>query len=299
MIFFKGLDVNRFSKDIVRNILRNILTPKGYTYLRFVLTHKYIPSFDEPRSFSEKIIYRKFNEAPEKYSKLVDKFTVRDYVAELIGTEYLIPLIKHTDNLTPCDFYDLPKEFVIKTSNGGGGENVKVILDSSNVDKKLVSDKFNKYLSTKMGDIVDEHFYDIESPRIIFESLLRHKNGSLPSDYKFHVFRKGSDTKTIVQVDESRFVNHKRSLFDRDLKMLNFDIQPKYPKVSPDYKWPENIEEMFSIAEKLSHGFPYVRIDLYNVDGKIYFGEFTFCHGSGWEPFSTRDADFLLGSYWG
>ncbi|GHB22063.1 ATP-grasp fold amidoligase family protein [Shewanella indica] len=291
--------MNRRLKNIIRDISRYILSPKGYTFFRFIITHRYIPNFKCPRSFSEKIIHRKFNDDPKKYSKLVDKYTVRELVSEKVGGEYLIPLIKEVTKLSISDFNDLPSEFVMKTSNGGGGENVEVITDLNAFDKSELTNRFNQYLTVNVGNIVDEHFYDIESPKIVFEKLLKHSDGRLPSDYKFHVFKKNNLKKIIIQIDEGRFTTHKRSLFDRQLRMLDFDIQPKYSKVSTDYEWPENMDEMFDVAEKLSSDFPYVRIDLYNVDGKIYFGEFTFCHGSGWEPFSSKHADFLLGSYWG
>ena len=285
-------------KYIVRDGIRLILSPKGYTYLRFLFTHKYIPKISSPRTFSEKIIYRKFNVAPETLSKLVDKFTVRDYVKEKVGEQSLIPLLLVKEHISSGDFYNLPSEFVIKTSNGGGGENVRLITNKENTDLSSLSNQFNQYLKINVGNAVDEHFYDIETPQVIVEKLMRHKDGSFPSDYKIHVFNKTNDCKVIIQIDEDRFGNHKRSLFDINKNKLDFDIQPKYDSVKSDYNWPDNFDEMIDVAKKLSEDFKYVRVDLYNIDGRIYFGELTFCHGSGWEPLSSKEADFLLGSYW-
>lgn len=285
-------------KYFVRDISRIVLRPKGYTFFRFVLTHKYIPRFSKPRTFSEKIIYRKFNINPKELSTFVDKYTVREYVKNKIGEKYLIPILFVTDNIKQKDFDSLPSEFVIKTSNGGGGENVKLIQNKDNVDLYHLSEIFNQYLKIKAGSAVDEHFYDIEKPQVIVEKLMRHKDGSFPSDYKIHIFNKKNETKFIIQIDEDRFGNHKRSLFDINKRKLNFDIQPKYESVKTDYNWPDNFDEMIDVAKKLAEDFKYVRVDLYNIDGSIFFGELTFCHGSGWEPLSSKEADFLLGSYW-
>ncbi|WP_081302932.1 ATP-grasp fold amidoligase family protein [Aliivibrio fischeri] len=285
-------------KYFIRDFLRFIFRPFGYSWLRFIITHKYIPNLNKPLSFSEKIIYRKFNVEPSLFSKLVDKYAVRDYVKKKIGEQYLIPLLLVKDHISSEDFHKLPSEFVIKTSNGGGGENVKLITSKEKTDLTALSNQFNQYLKINVGKAVDEHFYDIETPKVIVEKLMRHKDGGFPSDYKLHIFNQSDDSKVIIQVDEDRFGNHKRSLFDLNKNKLEFDIQPKYDSVRADYNWPDSFDEMIEVAKKLSEDFKYVRVDLYNIDGRIYFGELTFCHGSGWEPLSSKEADFLLGSYW-
>lgn len=284
-------------KNKIRDILRFILGVKGYTVVRFILTHMYIPCLDNPRSFSEKIITRKFSPDSANFSPLVDKYLVREYVSKKVGNEYLVPLIKVVEFLTPSDFEDLPNSFVIKTSNGGGGENVLIVENKSQLDIHSVCTKFNSYLKEKIGSKIDEYFYDLSSPTILIEKLLLNKDGLIPSDYKFHVFSNDSNN-LIIQIDEDRFTNHKRSLFDENLQRLNFSIQPKYAPVADNYQFPNNILDMINLAKCLADEFKYVRVDLYNVDGKVYFGELTFCHGSGWEPISPKEADFMLGSYW-
>ncbi|UOE88715.1 hypothetical protein LTQ02_14775 [Vibrio splendidus] len=284
-------------KFIIRDTLRIVFGIKGYTYLRFVLTHKYIPSLVKPRSFSEKIIYRKFNVDPKFLSNFVDKYTVRKFVKDTVGEDFLIPLIKVRSHIEPADFQDLPSSFVIKTSNGGGGENVMIVENKSELDLIEICKLFNSYLDIKIGNIVDEHFYDIEEPKILFEKLIKHKNGDYPSDYKIHMFN-GENSKALIQVDSDRFGDHKRSIFDDNLQRLDFEIAPKYDPIAESYIFPENMDELISVARRLAKDFKYVRVDLYNVDGKIYFGELTFCHGSGWEVINPTKSDFLLGSYW-
>lgn len=290
--------MKKIIKYFVRDALRKLLGVRGYTILRFVITHHYLPSFINPNSFSEKIIYRKFNSQPEDFSKLVDKHTVRDYVSRKIGEQYLIPQFLVKNEISKSDFSNLPSEFVIKSSNGGGGENVELIEDKNRVDLARLSERFNSFLKINYGKSIDERFYDIEEPKVIVEKLIRHKDGKYPSDYKFHVFNRSPGPEVIIQVDEDRFGDHRRSLFDINGRRHDYTIQPKYGKVKCDFKWPDNFNTMISLAIKLAEDFKYVRVDLYNVDGVIYFGELTFCHGSGWERFSSKDADFLLGSYW-
>jgi len=287
-------------KYLVRDIIRFFLRPKGYTYLRFLKTHKYLPKFSKPKTFSEKLIVRKFTVEPKKLSKFVDKYTVRQHVKDTIGEEYLIPLIKSVPYLKVSDFTDLPRSFVIKTSNGGGGENVLIVEDKSELDLDKICKQFNAYLKIKVGRIVDEHFYDVESPRIVFEKLIKLNSGGYPSDFKLHIFQGESDNTeiVIVQVDADRFENHKRSLYNEDLELLDYNIQPKYDTLGASYHFPSNMKELILLAKKLASPFKYVRVDMYNVDGLIYFGELTFCHGSGWEPMSSKGVYELWGSYW-
>ncbi|MDX7767843.1 ATP-grasp fold amidoligase family protein [Aeromonas caviae] len=290
------MKIKKKIKNFLRDFLRFLFGAKIYNRVRFCWVHRYYPNFEEPKSFSEKIFARKFDSASLLFSSYVDKFTVRDYVSRTIGEEYLIPLISKTVKITPEFFNKAPEKFVLKTSNGGGGENVMIVLDKSKLrDLENISKQFNRYLKIKIGEKIDEPFYDIERPQILMEELLVHQDGSLPSDYKLHIFQ---GDKVVIQVDSDRFSHHKRSLFSESLEKLDYDIQPKYDSVDSDYVFPDNMDELIQIAKKLAASFSYVRVDMYNVDGKIYFGELTFCHGSGWEPLSSKDADLLLGSYW-
>lgn len=294
-----GLYMNKKIKNVVRDTLRLILGRDIYNKFRFIITHKYYPNFKEPSSFSEKIFSRKYDEKSDVFSIYVDKYTVRKYVSDTIGEEYLVPLIKRTEYVTPDFFANAPEQFVIKTSNGGGGENVMVVKDKSKLgDLNKLSIKFNRYLEEKIGSKIDENFYDLEKPCLLMETLLKHSDGTLPSDYKLHIFNKATSSEIFIQVDTDRFTNHKRSIFTEDLIKANFDIQPKYEPVSDDYSFPNNMDELILIAKRLAKPFKYVRVDMYNVDGKIYFGEMTFCHGSGWEPIQPRSADFMLGQLW-
>ncbi len=285
-------------KNSVRDLLRICFGAKGYTYFRFIITHKYLPNLKKPRSFSEKIIYRKFNVDPNELSKYVDKYTVRDYVKEKIGERYLIPLLLVKDKISIEDFNSLPQSFVIKTSNGGGGNNVSVITDVNSVDHKSICNLFNEYVGCKFGARVDELFYDIENPKIMFETLLSNKDQSPLLDYKFHIFKGRNKLKIFLQINsEYNTKNCTKTLYNLsgNISHIQFD---GYSYGSDSIKLPSNFNKMLEVALILSEPFKYSRIDLYNVEGIIYFGEITFCPASGWDKFNNKKFDFLFGDYW-
>lgn len=291
--------MNKKFKNHIRDSLRFILGKRNYTRIRFYIVHGYFLNLNSPRTFSEKIIARKFDEKSIEYSSFVDKFVVREYVSNKIGNEFLIPLITKTYNLKAEDFNELPDSFVLKTSNGGGGENVLIVEDKSRLDLDKICNQFNDYLKVKIGSAIDEEFYDVEEPCILIEKLMKHNDGSYPSDYKFHIFNRKNEIPVVfIQVDTDRFNNHKRSIFNEMLEIQSFNIQPKYKSVDCNYIFPNNMEKLIDISKQLASEFSYVRIDMYNIDGKIYFGEMTFCHGSGWEPISSMSADMMLGNLW-
>lgn len=283
-------------KNLVRDGLRLILGRLNYIKLRFFLTHGYVGNLKKPKTWNEKIQYRKLNTPPEKYSKLVDKLAVREYVESKIGSNHLIPLIAKFKTIKPSDFDELPKQFVIKTSNGGGGENVKIVYDKSNENLHELSRKFNSYVKIKIGSKIDELFYDIEDPYILIERLMLDKDGKLPCDYKCHIFN-SDECKVFIQVDQGRFFNHRRSIYDENGAIQKFNIQPKYDVIG-EFPIPNNFDEMIEKAKLLSEEFDYVRVDMYLIDDNVFFGELTFCHGSGWEPVHPREYDEILGSYW-
>ncbi|EOX3369741.1 ATP-grasp fold amidoligase family protein [Vibrio cholerae] len=283
---------------LVRDILRLLLGVKGYTYLRFFLTHKYSLNLNNPKSFSEKIIYRKFFVDPSHFSKFVDKYVVRDFVESRIGSEYLIPLLFCKDNLSTDDFINLPNQFVIKTSHGGGGKNVLVVNDKNILNISEIVKLFNHQLKVRLGSKIDELFYDIEKPRVLVESLISNGDGSPLLDYKFHRFNNDGDAVYYLQIN-SEYNTSRCTKTLYDINGLKSDVQFSGYNYGPEkIVLPENFHEMLSVVDKLASDFEYVRVDLFNVEGKIYFGELTFCPASGWDKVNTKVNDFMLGNFW-
>lgn len=291
--------MKRKIKNFMRDLLRFSLGKKKYTEYRFYLTHGYKLNLKNPRSWNEKLQYRKFNCNNFELSKYVDKFEVRKYIKSKGFEEKLIPLLGVFESIDEEIINDMPNSFVIKTSNGGGGENVRIIKDKTKINGVKLCKQFNGYLKIKSGKKVDELYYDVIKPKIIFEKLLLDSNQNIPKDYKLHCFRVVEDIKIFIQVDEGRFLNHRRSIYDSEMKKCCFKIQPKYEELSQEILEIENFNEMRDMVEKIfPQNLNYIRIDLYNLDGKIYFGEMTFSHGSGFEAIKPKIWDYKLGELW-
>nr|WP_249114752.1 ATP-grasp fold amidoligase family protein [Vibrio parahaemolyticus] len=289
-------NVNKNITNFIRDSLRALLGIKIYNKLRFILTHKYYPNFSNPKTFSEKIQYRKFYEDPNKYSKFADKLQVRDYIQDVVGGEFLVPLILSTEKLTLSQLTALPSKFVVKSSNGGGGVNVKVVQDKSKEDLHSLCEQFNRYLTLMPGKGIDELFYDIETPTVLVEELLENKDNSILLDYKFHVFNNGE--LILLQINsEYNTPNCTKTLYDLDGNKYHIQFS-KYKHGPSKINLPQKFSDMVDIVTLLSKPFNYVRVDLFNVDGKIYFGEMTFCPASGWDKFGTYKDDLYLGNFW-
>lgn len=248
---------------------------------------------------NEKIIHRKFYDDPKKYSRYTSKYTAREYVKETIGEEFLIPLYKAKSFITPADFDDLPDSFVIKTSNGGGGNNVQIVKNKTDLNLQDVCNRFNGYLKIKAGKGTDELFYDLEEPLILFEELLE-PNFSELRDFKWQVFGASSNNpKLFLQIDTNKLIvksNYKRSIFDESGNRLSYQWG-RYRPVE-DFTVPNEFEVMKKLALLLASPFKYVRVDLFLVDNRIYFSELTFCNDSGFGAFSDKKYDFELGALW-
>ncbi|MEZ9903898.1 ATP-grasp fold amidoligase family protein [Vibrio breoganii] len=285
-------------KYFVRDLSLRLLGMRYYTIFRFILTHGYYPQLEAPRSWNEKIQNRKIYSDPKLYSKLVDKYYVREYVSRTVGHQYLIPLIARYEFLSPEDFNDLPQSFVIKTSNGGGGVNVKVVRNKGLLSYNESLSIFNENIKKNTGYSIGELFYDIEDASIVVEKLIENSNGTALLDYKFHIFKSRECVKILLQINKN-YGKKDETKTIYSLDGIRSDIQFKGYRLGKEkIDLPDNLQEMVDLAIKLSGDFNYCRVDLYNVDNNIYFGEMTFCPASGWDRLNKKEHDFLLGSYW-
>ena len=251
-----------------------------------------ILNINDPRRYTEKIQWRKFFDRSEEYSVLSDKLAVRTWVESKIGKEYLIHLLGSWDKYEDIDFNILPEKFVLKTNNASG-TNV-LIKDKSKINHRLLKRKFNYWLNFDYSNYAgyEKHYTKIE-PKIICEELIETSGDSDLPDYKFLCF--DGEVK-YIWVDEGRYHDHKRAIFDTNWNLQPFQ-QANY-QIATGVSKPVNLEKMIEIATELSKGFDHVRVDLYNDNGKIYFGEMTFTNGSGLEPFFPDKYDFILGDFW-
>ena len=221
-------------------------------------------------------------------SVYVDKLTVRDFVTERIGSEYLIPLIGAYDQVDDIDFASLPRSFVLKATHGSGW-NV-LVMDKSSIDWDAVLDRVNGWLRRNYYKYTGQSNYRGIKGRIIIEEFLHDLGGDL-RDYKFYCCNGEVQG---VQVDFDRFRNHQYRLYDCNWDEFSKNNAPAGIHI-PQIPRPAKLNEMLEIARSLSRGFPHVRVDLYYPDGNIYFGELTFTTGGGRSPFDPIQADFQFG----
>lgn len=219
-----------------------------------------------------------------------DKYAVRQWVADKIGDEYLVPMLGIWERFEDIDFESLPESFVLKTTHASA--NIIIVRDKGRFDKEYSALMFKLWLSIDYAYASFEMNYKDIPRRIIAERFMQDKNGELP-DYKFMCF----DGKPYCcWVDEGRFTHHTRDIFDMNWSLLPFTEH--FPNSGHPIAKPKNFNRMVEIATTLSEGFSHVRVDLYNIDGRIYFGELTFCESSGFCEINPDEYDFKMGDLW-
>ena len=249
------------------------------------------PNLKNPSTFNEKIAYKILHDRRPILTRLQDKLQARDYVAERIGAKYLTELYQVCD--VPCEigWLRLPQRFVIKM-NHGSGMNI-FVADKSRINLGSVVSRLDRWRATNFYHNWLEWAYRDIRPTIFIEEMLTEETGAMAVDWKFFTFDGRAE---FLQVDVDRFTQQKRNVYDRRLNRLPF--RGNHPNSPTDPKFPDNIDAMFSLADKLGSGLDFVRIDMYNVDGRIVFGEFTNYPGAGREPFHPAKFDKIFGRKW-
>lgn len=274
---------NEFLASILMHL--NFLFPdKLYLSLLFRFKMGYWINWKNPKTFSEKLQWLKlYNRKPE-YTTMVDKYAVKEYVAKIIGKEYIIPTLGTWEKPEDIDWENLPQKFVLKTTHGGGSSGVVVCKDKATFDKIDAIAKLNKSLNECIYKSLREWPYKDVQKRIIAEQFLSdesiyNKNGI--TDYKFFCFN-GYVDNVMVCIDRE-LKDTKFYFFDKDWTIL--PLNKRGLEVKPDFKLPKpkEINKMFEIAKELSKSIPFLRVDLYFIDNKIYFGETTFFPDSGFD----------------
>lgn len=249
-------------------------------------------NWNNPTTYTEKMQWEKLYDNNPLKAELSDKYLVREWVKEKIGEKYLIDIYGVWDSFSEIDFKKLPKSFVLKTNHGSG--TIYIVKDKNKMDYNEVKNLFDDWMQMDYAFCTGfELHYSKIRRRIIAEKYIETDNDDL-QDYKFLCF----DGKPyFCWVDVGRFSNHKRNVYDLDWNLQKWN-QSEYGNTDETIPKPNNFSEMIKIAEKLCQGFSHVRVDLYNVKGKIYFGEMTFTNGSGFDKIVPDEYDLILGNMW-
>ena len=244
----------------------------------------------EPVTFNQKIQFRKLYDNNSLYSICSDKYRVREYVKEKIGEKYLIPLLLVTDELTEKQWDELPNQFVAKANHNSGP--VQIVKDKSKANKKEIIKELNNQLKLDYGILSMEKYYSNIPRKIIVEKFLTNSI----KDFRFHTFKnKDNNLSIFVQITDSEL---EESIMYNALTWEKINVGNGYRIKDGEYEKPLNYDKMLEIVKTLSNNFEYVRVDLYNLSGKIYFGELTFCDCSGFGKFTDENWDYKFGSYW-
>ena len=251
--------------------------------------HKKDLNLENPQTFNEKMQWLKLYDSTPIKTKLADKYLVREWVKEQIGEEYLIPLLGVYDSFDEIDFDKLPNQFVIKC-NHGSGYNI-IIKDKLIFNKDEAREKVNKWMNEDFAfrNGVELHYRDI-SHKVIIEKFLDEISENL-YDYRFFCFN-GKVEQIWLDVG-SGTPEHKRKIYDKNWNELN--IKVRWPRLEIDVPKPKNLQKMIEMSEKMSKDFAQVRVDFYDINNKIYFGEMTFTSMSGTGKFEPEIEDLKLG----
>lgn len=271
----------------------NFLFPdKLYLTLLYRLKMGYWIDWKNPKTFNEKLNWLKLYDRKPLYTKIVDKYLVKDYVKDIIGEEYIIPTLGVWDAPMDIDWASLPQKFVLKTTHGGGNAGVIICKDKSTIDIKTIKKQLSRAMKQNLYMESREWPYKNVDKKIIAESYLKDSVTNELRDYKFFCFNgevKCLFVATGRQTNKEPYFN----FFDVDYNALDF--QQGHPKSEYVPSKPLCFDEMKMLASKLSAGFPEVRVDLYEVNGKVYFGEMTLFHFGGVVPFNPNEWDYKLG----
>lgn len=278
-------------KDAIKHLIKRAyekttkyIPHKTYIKIRHYWRLREIPNLKNPKTYNEKLQYLKLIQTGEPFTTLSDKYASRKYVADKIGRQYLAKILLVVEDAKDIPFKDLPQKYVIKC-NHGSGYNI-IVKDKNKLNEKETIKKLNRWMKSDFWLLGRELIYKDIKKKIYIEEYLADNI----TDYKFFCFD-GEPKMMFIATD--RGIGTKFDFFD-----INFNHMPfkqGYPNNPNRPKKPKKYKEMIELSKKLSKGLKHVRVDFYEVQGRIYFGEITFYQFSGWTPFEPKKYDYVMG----
>ena len=282
--------MKKINKNICYKIAR-IIPDELYLKIIYRIKLKKKLNLKKPRTFNEKLQWLKLYDRKEIYTTMVDKYEVKKYVADIIGKEYIIPTLEVYKTFDEIDFQNLPEKFVIKCTHDSGG--LVICRNKNNFDSINAKKIIEKSLNNNYYYLGREWPYKNVQPRIIIEEYMEDEETKELRDYKFFCF---NGIVKYFKIDFNREINHRANYYDRKGNLQYFGECICPPEYNKKIDKPKNLAKMIKLSETLSKNHMFLRVDFYEVNNKIYFGELTFYPCSGFGKFEPEEYDEILGS---
>lgn len=301
-------DVNRMKMDKLYKYARNpflffwrlgldghfkFIPDEVYLKICFRIRMGHWPDLKSPRTFSEKLQWLKLYDRRPEYPRLTDKVEVRKFVAATIGADHLIPLLGTWDTANEIDFDALPDQFVLKCTHDS--DSVVICRDKSRLDVRRTRAALARHLAKNYFWASREWPYLNIRPRVLAEQFMQDESGTELKDYKFFCFDGEPKALFIASDRSSKTEETKFDFFDMDFRLLPFTNG--HPNSGRTLCRPNAFDQMVTLVRTLAKGLPHVRVDLYEINGHLYFGELTFAHWGGLTPFVPEEWDAIFGNW--
>ena len=266
------------------------MSDKAFLKLAFRMNTGKKLNLKNPQTFNEKLQWLKLYDRKPEYTRMVDKYEAKKYVAERIGEEYIIPTLGVWDQFEDIDFDALPDQFVLKCTHDSGG--LVICRDKSKLDKEAAKGRIDRCLKRNYYYLGREWPYKDVKPRIIAEQYIEDTEDDALTDYKYFCF---NGIPKVMYISKDHGKNPRTDFFDMDFNHL--PIRGRDPNADICPTKPNNFCEMKEIAAQLSKGIPHLRVDFYSIKGKVYVGELTFAHMSGMTEIKPAEWNHKLGEW--
>ena len=247
-----------------------------------------------PAAYNDKLQWLKLNYHRPELTMMADKVAVKKYVADRIGSEYVVPLLGVWNHVNEIDWNSLPQQFVLKTNHDGGNFGVVICRDKSRFNVKKAKNRLRASLRRNTFLLGREWPYKNIPRKVFAEEFIRNNSSNDLPDYKFFCFD-GNVKLMYIASERQSGTGVKIDYFDEFFNHL--DLKQSHPNAQTAPRKPDSFDLMKELAEKLSEGFPHVRVDFFEANGKIFFSEFTFFTFGGWAAFHPEEYDYKLGEY--
>ena len=283
-----------FRREVVHPSFRaliSVLPDRLAIQLTYLRRFGRLLHLDAPVTLTEKINWRKLNQRDPRFRLYSDKVVAKEQVTAQVGPQHVVPTLWVGTSPEDIPFADLVPPYVIKT-NHSCNTNI-FVRDGAAVDPVAIREKLAGWLSSTYAPLLREWGYIGIAPRILVERMLLTPEGKSPEDFKCFVY---DGRVHFIQCDRDRFDDHTRAYFNRDWQRLPAAVL--YPQIVGDVPRPARLDQMIAVAEAIGSEFDFVRVDLYQTDDQVYFGEATFYPGGGFDPFEPAEWDAIFGAPW-